>query len=91
MKAKYVVTSRDEMVIFPESIEHIRFKMLNPRSAGYISICPQDVGLLRVECFGESISLGLRSRPKVDREIFRASLDVYKGYECLEDRTCSGQ
>lgn len=56
-KLKYVRLGRlDEIIIFPEVIEHSSFKGLNPISAGFCYINED-----RVKCFGESVSLGLKS------------------------------
>ena len=59
-KQKYVRLGRyDEIVIFPDTLQHSDFKYLKPISAGF---CYVDAD--KVRCFGESISLGLESLPE---------------------------
>ena len=61
-KMKYVkVGQYDSIIVFPTIIEHSDFKHMNPKSAGFCYISEK-----KVECFGESISLGLKSEEKGD-------------------------
>ncbi len=61
-KMKYVkIGPYNSIVIFPDIIQHDEFKHLSPISAGFCYI-----SLEKVECFGESISLGLKSNERVD-------------------------
>ena len=70
MKQKYVRLSQyNEIIIFPEVIEHSTFKHLSPISAGFCYI--QDRGVV---CYGESISLNLESKED-DSE--RATFQVF--------------
>ena len=55
----------DEIIIFPEVIQHSKFKHLNPISAGFCHINTDDQS---VKCYGESISLNKTSR-KEDSDI----------------------
>ena len=58
MKQKYVrLNQYNEIIIFPEVINHSTFKYLNPISAGFCHI--QD---RKVVCFGDSVSLNLKSK-----------------------------
>lgn len=57
-KHKYVRLKRfDEIIIFPEIIEHSNFKNFEVISAGFCYV-EKD----QVLCFGESISLKLKSK-----------------------------
>lgn len=61
MKAKYIRTKENEIIIFGELMQHSEFKHFEPISAGFISI---GIGKDRnpdCSCFGESISLNLRA------------------------------
>jgi hypothetical protein len=42
-------------------LEHSKFVEFNPTTAGFCYIYPD-----KVECFGESISLGIKSNPRLD-------------------------
>ena len=56
-KMKYVkVGDYNSIIIFPMIIEHSKFKYLNPTTAGFCYISED-----KVECFGNSISLGLKA------------------------------
>lgn len=59
MKQKYIITCTNEVVIFADSIQHKEFKHLKPVAAGFCVINPDKKIVL---CFGESISLDLKSR-----------------------------
>ena len=59
---KYVkVGNYNSIIIFPEIIQHSEFKRFNPTSAGFCYISNE-----KVECFGESVSLDLKSDEKLD-------------------------
>lgn len=59
-KHKYVRLKRyDEFIFFPESIEHSSFKNRDPISAGF---CYFNTDKTIVECYGESYSLGIKSK-----------------------------
>ncbi len=60
-KNKYVRLGEDTygaIIIFPIVIEHDTFKRFSPVSAGF---CYINSDKETVECFGESVSLGLKS------------------------------
>jgi hypothetical protein len=72
MKQKYVrLKIYDEIIIFPTIIEHSDFKHMNPISAGFCHI-----GIKEIDCFGESISLGLKSN-KEDSDIATRQIHGY--------------
>jgi len=62
-KQKYVRLKDGEIIIFPISISHDTFKYLNPVSAGF---CYVNSDKNRVDCFGDSFSLDLKSDVKGD-------------------------
>jgi len=65
-RLKYVrLAEYDSIIIFPEIIQHNSFEGRNPISAGFCNI---DCENRKVNCFGESFSLGLSSLPD-DSEI----------------------
>lgn len=73
-KMKYVkVGDYNSIIIFPTIIEHSRFKYLNPISAGFCYISED-----KVVCFGESISLGIKSNERLD------TIDATKQYCGIE-------
>jgi hypothetical protein len=61
-KMKFVrLKEYDQVIIFPCIIEHSRFRYFEPVSAGFCYINRN-----KVDCFGESFSLNLKSNPKED-------------------------
>ena len=63
-KLKYVRLKRyNEIIIFPCIIEHSVFKHLEPISAGFCYVLGEEK---KVNCFGESYSLNLKSNQKED-------------------------
>ena len=59
MKLKYVrLQQYDQIIIFPETLQHSTFKNLNPISAGF---CHVNTSRKMVDCYGESTSLMLSS------------------------------
>lgn len=73
LKQKYIRTSDDTIIVFPELHQHKDFKHFNPVSAGFISFFTNRIehnGQPHYEtdclCYGESISLGLKSNEKED-------------------------
>lgn len=77
-KMKYVnIGDYNSIVIFPMIIEHSSFKHFNPRSAGFCYISTE-----KVECFGESISLGIKSDTKSDT---RYATIQYCGIDALDN------
>lgn len=61
-KMKYVrISDYNSIIIFPTIINHSDFEHFKPISAGFCYISKD-----KVECFGESIGLGLKSNEKED-------------------------
>lgn len=66
---KYIITYHGSPIIFPESETHSDVaRTVGAISGGFVKISPvydvkKDVQIV-AECYGESISLGLKSRPE---------------------------
>jgi hypothetical protein len=79
-KQKFVrLKEYNEVIIFPCVIEHSRFKHFNPISAGF---CYVNADKERVDCFGESYSLDLKSDPKKDT--IEATKQIFGIDACLK-------
>lgn len=68
MRCKYIVWSASEYVLFPESMKHSDvarrlFHSRKPESAGFVSFGINADREVSVVCYGESESLGLKSKP----------------------------
>lgn len=85
-KQKYIrLPQYGEIIIFPCVISHDTFKHLKPISAGF---CYVNANKKRVDCFGDSFSLNLKSDVKEDtiqatKQIFGidAVLDIIKHFK----------
>ena len=64
--AKYIRTRDNHIIIFDYGIEHSRFESMDIISAGFVDIYDN-----KVKCFGESVSLGLKSRGEEDAMLVR--------------------
>lgn len=72
-KQKYIkLPQYNEIIIFPCVMAHSYLKHLNPISAGFCYINTENKV---VECFGESISLNLKSDKEEDTK--RATMQVF--------------
>ena len=75
-KQKYVrLKDYNEIIIFPQILEHSKFRNMNPISAGF---CFIDNG--KIDCFGESVSLRIES---MDDDSFMATKQIF-GWEAAE-------
>ena len=75
-KQKYVRLKKyNSIIIFPQIIEHSEFRNLSPISAGFCYINDN-----KISCFGESISLNLKSM--VD-DTLEATKQIF-GWESME-------
>lgn len=79
LKTKYVITSGGEIIVFTELIQHKEFVRFNPVSAGFISFGVNKVGNPTCTCYGESISLKLKSREE-DTDIAKRQLNMLDEY-----------
>ena len=69
---KYVVINRDDMIIFPPTMSHNQFlNMGNITSAGLIRVYGGKGTASGVRCFGESVTLRIKSNPEHDAHIAR--------------------
>ena len=75
---KYVKTKNEEIIIFPMVIQHDTFKHLEPISAGFCRIRNR-----KVDCYGESYSLGLKAIIREDS--LQATKFVF-GVDAMIDR-----
>ena len=90
MCAKYIV-HKGIPIVFPEGLTHAivcrqLFHDVDVESAGFVQIIRRDDGLIKIHCYGESCSLGVRSRGQIDsnllRDVFQIDeADFYKGVE----------
>ncbi len=79
LKQKYIITSRKEIIVFPELLQHSEFKSFNPISAGFISFGVNEAGNPTCQCYGKSISLNLESNSE-DTEIAKRQLGMLDDY-----------
>lgn len=70
MKTKYIKTKNKEIIMFGEIIQHSSFKNRQPISAGFVSFGRDSLGNPTCTCYGESVSLGLKSDEE-DTELAR--------------------
>jgi hypothetical protein len=81
LRQKYVVTSDNVMIVFCELLSHDVFKRFDPISAGFIVIGATARHEPTCTCYGESISLGIKSREEdtdlADKQIL-GNLPSYK-------------
>jgi hypothetical protein len=68
-ETKYIITKQNQIIIFSNTIQHSDFRHFNPIRAGFISFGVNKDGNPSCSCYGQSISLGLSSRPEEDTEI----------------------
>ena len=61
-RTKYVNVD-GSIIVFPCTLEHSTFRNMNPTSAGFIAIGVDKHGNPACDCYGESISLRLKSSP----------------------------
>ena len=62
IKVKYIITKEGKILVFNEWFQHSEFKHFEPISAGFISFGVNQNRNPTCCCYGESISLGLKSR-----------------------------
>jgi|688.fasta_scaffold03804_54 hypothetical protein len=80
LKTKYIITKDKEIIVFPELLQHSEFKHFQPISAGFISFGVNKQGNPSCSCYGESISLGLKSNPEEDTVIAKRQLNMLDDY-----------
>ena len=76
LDVKYIRTKDDEIIVFPSSIFHSEFADWQPKSAGFISFgLSQKTKNPTCKCYGESLSLGLKSHED-DTELAQRQLNL---------------
>jgi len=78
-KVKYIKTAENQIIVFPEYIQHSEFMKFKPVSAGFIWFNAESPGELTCGCYGESVSLGLKADEKIDSELAKNQILGY-GY-----------
>jgi hypothetical protein len=73
-KQKYIVTKDNAIIVFSDLFQHSDFRSHGPISAGFISIGATDKHKPTIECYGESISLNLKSREEEDTALARKQI-----------------
>jgi hypothetical protein len=73
-KQKYIVTKDDVMIVFSDLLEHSDFRGHNPISAGFLSIGATAKYEPTIQCYGESISLGIKSREEEDTALAKRQI-----------------
>lgn len=79
-RVKYVITEKQDVIVFSETLEHAQFKSFNPISAGFISFVVSENGNPSCSCYGESISLGIKSNPERDTMLAKRRLNIGDDY-----------
>lgn len=76
LEVKYIKTKDDDIIVFPASIQHKEFGDWQPKSAGFIVFgLSQETGNPICKCYGESISLGLKSHEE-DTKLAQRQLNL---------------
>lgn len=75
-RVKYVRTKDNEIIVFGEIMQHSSFKNRQPVSAGFISFGINKEGNPSCTCYGESISLGIKSNPEEDTILAKIQLGM---------------
>lgn len=60
-KVKYIRTKENRIIVFSDLQQHSEFKMFEPISAGFISFGIGEDRNPSCSCYGESVSLKLKS------------------------------
>jgi hypothetical protein len=80
IRTKYVITKDKKIIVFPEMFNHSDFIHFQPISAGFISFGVNKNGNPSCSCYGESISLKLKSNEEVDTELAKRQLNMMDEY-----------
>ena len=74
--AKYIKTKDKKIIVFSGLNNHSDFRVFNPVSAGFINFYDEG-GKTKVSCYGESISLEMKSDPEEDTMLANFQLLKY--------------
>ena len=67
-RTKYIRTKKDQIIVFPATLDHSSFKNKVPVSAGFINFGVDKNGNVCCSCFGESYTLSMKSDPEKDTQ-----------------------
>lgn len=76
-KVKYIKTENNQIIVFGEYYTHDQFRKFKPISAGFIGFGQDKDGQITCECYGKSISLGLKADEKEDTELAKKQILGY--------------
>ena len=79
-KVKYIITRDNDIIVFGETLQHKEFSHMDPIRAGFISFGINKEGNPTCGCYGESISLKLKSDPDLDTKIAKRQLNMLDEY-----------
>jgi hypothetical protein len=79
-RVKYIRTKDNAIIIFAEFMNHSDFRNFNPVSAGFISFGINKEGNPTCSCYGESISLNMKSNPEEDTLLAKRQLNMLDWY-----------
>lgn len=76
LKAKYIKTSDNQIIVFPAGMQHKQFQHFNPITAGHIHFYKDEKmdGGVNCECYGDSFTLGLKADKIVDSALARLQI-----------------
>ncbi len=69
LNQKYIKTKDGQIIVFSEIFQHSNFSIFHPITAGFVSINATEKHEPTIACYGESISLGLKSDPEEDTRL----------------------
>lgn len=73
IKAKYIRTEDNSIIVFSPVFDHSDFKIFKPASAGLIKIYSEG-GNTKCSCYGSSFTLGLSSDEEIDTIIAQSQI-----------------
>lgn len=78
-RLKYIRTKISAIIVFSEMFEHAEFKEFEPVSAGFIKIGKNSHNQWACVCYGESVSLNLKSDSSKDSRL--AKRQIFGSFE----------
>ena len=72
--AKYIKTSKNEIIVFSDLLQHKDMKHFNPVTAGFISFGIDEDGNPSCMCWGDSSTLELKSDEALDSIIAKRQI-----------------
>jgi hypothetical protein len=81
LKQKYIRTKDNKIIVFSELNQHDEFKKFEPVSAGFVSFATKKIQsgnqtyyVTDCTCYGESVSLNLKSNEEEDAILTRKQI-----------------